>query len=335
MLKRLWLIILMAVVSGCSMNSGRIRLLNYDVATAIFGNVPDAVTVSKGDTLYSISRRYDVPLRDLITLNQLVPPYTLSVGQVIRIPSARYHIVEKGDTLYSISKRYEVDLTTLSKLNHITPPYTLAIGQRLDLPGSISSHSDSGSGYSAQDTTVWYTPKKTQTSTFKATTAKKTVKKASSVKKSTSAKTSAVKKKAPAKKTPTKRTVVQKRTSKFSWPVKGKVISKFGSIGKGRTNDGINIRAAKGTAVKAADKGTVVYAGNELKGFGNLILVKHSGGWITAYAHNQKLLVKKGQKVVKGEKIATVGDTGGVNEPQLHFEVRAGKKAVNPLTYLP
>ena len=85
----------------------------------------------------------------------------------------------------------------------------------------------------------------------------------------------------------------------------------------------------------AADSGTVAYAGNELKGFGNLILIKHSDGWITAYAHNDKLLVKKGQKVVRGEKIATVGSTGSVTTPQLHFEVRAGKKAVNPRSYLP
>ena len=129
-------------------------------------------------------------------------------------------------------------------------------------------------------------------------------------------------------------TPVKKRKTKFMWPVKGTVISNFGSIGKGRNNDGINIKAPLGTAVKCADAGTVAYAGNELKGFGNLILVKHNDGWITAYAHNDKILVKKGQKVRRGEKIATVGSTGGVNSPQLHFEIRAGKKAVNPRSYL-
>ena len=112
-------------------------------------------------------------------------------------------------------------------------------------------------------------------------------------------------------------------------------MSIFGTIGKGRANDGINIKAARGTAVKAADAGTVAYAGNELKGFGNLILVRHNDGWITAYAHIDRLLVKKGQKVRRGEKIATGGATGGVNSPQLHFEIRAGKKAVNPVAYLP
>ena len=129
-------------------------------------------------------------------------------------------------------------------------------------------------------------------------------------------------------------TKVSPRKTKFTWPVKGTVISKFGTIGKGRTNDGINIKAPLGTTVKAADSGTVAYAGNELKGFGNLILIKHNDGWVTAYAHNDRLVVKKGDKVKKGEKIATVGSTGGVNTPQLHFEVRAGKKAVNPQNYL-
>ena len=106
-------------------------------------------------------------------------------------------------------------------------------------------------------------------------------------------------------------------------------------MGKGRKNDGINIKAPLGTAVKAADAGTVAYAGNELKGFGNLILIKHHDGWITAYAHNDRLFVKKGQKVSRGEKIASVGSSGGVTSPQLHFEVRTGKKAVNPRAYLP
>ena len=109
----------------------------------------------------------------------------------------------------------------------------------------------------------------------------------------------------------------------------------FGTVGKGLRNDGINIKAALGTNVKAADQGIVAYAGNELKGFGNLVLIKHSDGYITAYAHVDKMYVKKGQKVIRGEKIATVGSTGSVKTPQLHFEVRAGKKAVNPKSYLP
>lgn len=311
---RKFIFLLFVFLSACSYNSGRIRLLNYDLRTELFGDIPSSIIVSKGDTLYSISRRYNVPLRDLITVNQLTPPYTLAVGQSLSIPTAKYHIVAKGDTLYNISKRYNIDLTTLSRLNNLSSPYTLSIGQKLALPATISS---SRNMYADTDDEVWLPQKSTKVTSSKKSTVKKAQTKA---KKTVSS---------------SKTTTVKKRTTKFAWPVKGTVISKFGTIGKGRNNDGINIKASKGTAVKAADKGTVVYSGNELKGFGNLILIRHSDGWITAYAHNQKLLVKKGQKVVRGEKIATVGDTGGVNEPQLHFEVRAGKKPVNPLTYLP
>lgn len=296
MLKKFFPILLACfVLGGCYNSGGQLRLFNR---YSFFGSSPSSITVEKGDTLYSISRRYGIPLKDLIEANNLKAPYILKVGGRLSIPSARYHVVEKGDTLYSISRKYNVDVTTLSQKNHLRPPYTLNVGQRLALSGTIF-----GSGYVASSAQA--------KNTSSSVNSKKTSSYASSY-------------------TPPK-----KRTAKFQWPVQGRVVSTFGVIGKGRKNDGINISAARGTAVKAADKGTVAYAGNELKGFGNLILVKHPDGWITAYAHNEKLLVRKGQKVIKGEKIATVGSTGGVNSPQLHFEVRAGKKAVNPRAYLP
>ena len=213
------------------------------------------------------------------------------------MPAAQYHIVKKGDTLYSIAREHNLDVASLTRKNNLQAPYTLYVGQKLALSGSVSGTS--------------YKQSAVKSATNKTSVSNKRASRTSNY-------------------TPPKN-----RTAKFMWPVKGTVISGFGVIGKGRKNDGINIKAARGTAVKAADKGTVAYAGNELKGFGNLILIKHPDGWITAYAHNDKLLVRKGQKVIKGEKIATVGSTGGVNSPQLHFEVRAGKKAVNPRKYLP
>ena len=116
----------------------------------------------------------------------------------------------------------------------------------------------------------------------------------------------------------------------FIWPVKGEVIAEFGTTGKGQHNDGINIKVPPGTPVVAADDGVVAYSGNELRGFGNLLLIKHSDGWMTAYAHNQALLVKRGETVKRGQKIAKSGDSGGVSEPQLHFEIRQGTRAVDP-----
>ncbi|WP_229743613.1 peptidoglycan DD-metalloendopeptidase family protein [Aliidongia dinghuensis] len=121
----------------------------------------------------------------------------------------------------------------------------------------------------------------------------------------------------------------------FSWPVSGRIISTFGPAAGGTHNDGINISAPEGTTVVAAEAGTIAYAGNELRGFGNLLLIKHDGGWVTAYAHNEVLLVKKGDRVRRGQAIARVGNTGGVNGSQLHFELRSGTKAVDPLDHLP
>jgi len=120
----------------------------------------------------------------------------------------------------------------------------------------------------------------------------------------------------------------------FLWPVRGSVISDFGSKPGGLQNDGINIAAAEGTTIRAAENGVVVYAGNELRGFGNLLLIRHSGGWMTTYAHASELLVRRSQEVKRGQPIAKVGSSGNVTSPQLHFEIRRGTRAVNPREYL-
>lgn len=293
-LKKFFYILLLALsLSACT--NGRWLDLG-----SLWGS-SDTVRVAKGDTLYSISRNYGIPLKDLINANRLKAPYTLYVGQVLRIPSKQYHVVKRGESLYSISRDYNVDITTLSRINNLSTPYALHVGQKLQLPASVSAKSSG-----------------VQTPVKKATT---------------SAKSNGYQyQSAPIKDS---YTPVANRKTKFDWPVQGRIISGFGNLGSGRKNDGINIKADLGATVKAADAGTVAYAGNELKGFGNLILIKHNDGWITAYAHNDKLFVTKGQKVKRGEKIASAGSTGSVTTPQLHFEVRQGKKAVNPRPYLP
>ena len=122
--------------------------------------------------------------------------------------------------------------------------------------------------------------------------------------------------------------------SKFLWPVQGKVVAGFGAQGKGYHNDGINILAPRGTEVRAAENGVIAYAGNELRGFDNLVLIKHSGGWTTAYAHTDQILVSRGQTVKRGQPIARVGSSGNVARPQLHFEIRKGARAVDPTRLL-
>ena len=286
-------------LSGCASTNNGIQLVS-SYYHKIFGT-PDTVQVKKGDTLYSIAKRYDMSISDLIDLNGIDSPNQLYVGQVLKTTSNKYYTVKKGDTLASIARQYGLNYKTLAQKNNIKPPYALNVGQKIAISGNVSNTSQTANtSAKAQTKTAAQAKKVTQTTRTTSTA-----------------------------------NVSSKRASKFVWPVSGKIISNFGTVGKGLKNDGINISAPLGTTVKAGDKGTIAYAGNGLKGFGNLILIKHPDGYITAYAHTDKILVKKGQTVMRGEKIATVGKTGGVSAPQLHFEVRAGKKAVNPKNYLP
>lgn len=125
-----------------------------------------------------------------------------------------------------------------------------------------------------------------------------------------------------------------RRQALFAWPVSGRLLSGFGAKAGGLRNDGINIAAAEGTPVKAAEAGVVAYVGNELRGFGNLVLLRHGDGWMTAYAHVEQVRVTPGQLVQRGEVVARVGRSGQVDEPQLHFEIRKGRSAVDPTRYL-
>lgn len=255
--------------------------------------------VHRGDTLYTLAKKNDLSMRALIAENNLTAPYQLKVGQKLLIPKPKTHTVQKGETLYSVSKKYNMSVNALSKMNQLQEPYTIHVGQTLVIAQSSSPE--------------------TQTTTAS--------KQSSKAIKQPSQKTASF--------TPRKNVSIPSSQAKkrFAWPVKGQVVSNFGVSNKGQ-NDGINIACKKGTPVLASDTGTIGYAGNELKGYGNLVLIKHDDGWITAYAHNDKLLVKKGQRIKKGDKIALSGQTGNVKTPQLHFEIRYKTKVVNPKNYL-
>ena len=121
---------------------------------------------------------------------------------------------------------------------------------------------------------------------------------------------------------------------KFRWPARGRIIAGFGRRPDHTHNDGINILVPQGSSVLAAESGTVAYAGSELKGYGNLVLIRHEGNWISAYAHNDTLLVRRGDHVERGQEIAKAGKTGAVDQPQLHFELRQGSKPVDPVPHL-
>ena len=217
--------------------------------------------------------------------------------------------VAAGDTLYSLSRKYSVPVNDLAVMNNLTAPFTLSVGQKLKVPNLNSAPVRSNVAVSSTVTV--------------ATGTQSTVASSGPVKEKISSD--------PTKKLPT---ITARSSSKFSWPVRGKILSAYGAKGDGLFNDGINIAAAQGTAVGAAENGVVAYAGNEVKGMGNLIIIQHSGGWMTVYAHLDSMIVRRGTKVSVGQKIGTVGETGKVDEPQLHFEIRKGTKAYNPSSYL-
>ncbi|MDJ0945238.1 MAG: peptidoglycan DD-metalloendopeptidase family protein [Kiloniellales bacterium] len=278
--------------------------------------------VTVRDTLYSISRRFHVPLRSLIDANGLEPPYTLRVGQRLTLPKARTYTVVKGDTVYGISRRHGVDMSELMRLNGIKPPYTISVGQALRVPDpsgrpivvATASLASNGSAAAAKPTRPAASVASPAPQVPAAEAAPRPVPVAAGT--------------GPVPRPP------PRSGSKFLWPVQGKVVSGFGAQGKGYHNDGINILAPRGAEVRAAENGVIAYAGNELRGFGNLVLVKHDGGWTTAYAHTDQILVSRGQTVKRGQMIARVGSSGNVARPQLHFEIRKGARAVDPTRLL-
>jgi len=248
-------------------------------------------SVVLGDSLWSISKRYNVEMRDLIIKNQLKAPYRLRVGNRIKISSPKVYVVKSGDSLYSISRVFGVDMNKISKINRLSSPYVIHEGDVLNLP--VSSYRNNNFASSKKEIIP-----------------KSVVKRSKIVE------------------------VPPKSSGRFMRPVNGRLISSYGGKKGGLHNDGINISVPRGTVVKSAENGVVAYVGGEIEGYGNLILVRHENRLMTAYAHLDSISVKKGQKVIKGDMIGRVGSTGGVDVPQLHFEIRKGTKALNPAKYL-
>ena len=308
-------------------NIGRAALLSLGLALAIggcsrgnpapvyapagaVGVNPTKVIVQVGDTVYAIANRFGVPVRDLIQANFLLPPYGVRPGRVLKLPSPGIHLVVAGDTLYGVSRLYGIDMTSLARINRMRPPYTILVGQKLRLPGNAKAVQ-----VAANDKPVKL--KRPQANPRKA------------------AVRTPGKKPAVAKKVQPKAEKPPSRAGgRFAWPIKGPILSSFGAKKGGLYNDGINIAAKRGDKVRAAENGVVAYAGNELRGFGNLLLIRHQGGWMTAYAHTDKLLVKRGQTVKRAQVIGYAGSSGSVAKPQVHFEIRKGSRAVNPLRFL-
>ncbi|HFZ8996986.1 TPA: amidase activator ActS [Citrobacter freundii] len=206
--------------------------------------------------------------------------------------SGSVYTVKRGDTLYRISRTTGTSVRELARLNDISPPYTIEVGQKLKLGGSAKATTGSSKKASKPTRTAKVTP-------------------SSAVPKSSWP-------------------PVGQRC--WRWPASGKVILPYSTAEGG--NKGIDIAAARGTPVYAAGAGKVVYVGNQLRGYGNLIMIKHDENYITAYAHNDTLLVTNGQSVKAGQKIATMGSTDA-DSVRLHFQIRYRATAIDPLRYLP
>jgi len=285
---------------------------------AVTETLPGQVTVLPGDTVYAISRRTGATPQSIIALNRLQPPYAIEIGQTIRVPSSAVppshysttavaapaapvemrdgqHVVRPGDTLYSISRSTGASVAEIAGANRLRAPYTLSVGETLRIPNARVASVAPAPGHAAEtDSDVGEFARSVSYGGE-----------------------------------PTK------KPSLFDWPVQGAIIGNYGLSSTGKRNDGVNIAAAPGSEVRAAAGGEVVYAGNELAGFGNLVLIRHPGGWVTAYAHSDALRVKEGDLVKQGQAIATAGQTGNASTTQVHFELRKGKEPVDPALHLP
>jgi murein DD-endopeptidase MepM/ murein hydrolase activator NlpD len=334
-------------------------MASYQPNTEVTGSLPAAppppvwtweggtpITVAPGETLDMISRQHGVPVAAIMQANNITSPATVHAGdhlviprrslsaaasvppatriastapgmpvgapRTVLAPTTGVHVVAPGETLHSIARLYGKSVMVLATANNIRPDTMVKVGERIIIPG-VQPGAPVAPRAQAQvapppgpSLATAESPHSARVATPEAPAQDNTIKTAE-----------------PAGGLPS-----------FRWPVRGRVIAGFGPTPNGLQNDGINLAVPEGTPVKAAEDGVVAYAGNELKGYGNLVLVRHSNGFVTAYAHASDILVKRGETVKRGQVIAHSGQTGNVTSPQLHFEIRKGSTPVDPSQYL-
>ncbi len=310
------------------------------------------IIVGTSDTLETLSRRYNVSSAAILQANGYKGPRALQPGQQLIIPhqaataaapalaappkaavaaapvsAPSVHIVNRGDTLMSIAHRNHVPVAELAKVNSLDPNAKLKLGQKISVPGAKSAAAPAVAPTQvagAQPTAV-----AAPATRIAAVTPEPAKEKARLAQATTTPEAAAA-----ATETPVKTAEATGALPTFRWPVRGRVVTGYGAKTNGKSNDGINVAVPEGTPVKAAEDGVVAYSGNELKGYGNLILVRHSNGYVTAYAHASELMVKRGETIKRGQIIAKSGQSGEVGSPQLHFEIRKGSSPVDPLQFL-
>jgi murein DD-endopeptidase MepM/ murein hydrolase activator NlpD len=321
------------------------------------------VTVAQGETIQSLSHRYGVPALAIAEANGMstatpiypgqrlvIPKYSrgqaavppppaqpqlasapIITGSVRNASQGGVHTVAPGETLFSVARRYHVSPVALAQANNLPPHHQLRMGERLTIPGAAGSRIAQAAPRPAP--AIAAPPQRPVVQAPPPAGPR--------VAEFQPAPPPAARVMTPAKENPAAEEAKPEPAEAsagngpgFRWPARGRVITGFGPKPTGQQNDGINIAVPEGTPVKASDDGVVAYAGNELKGYGNLVLVRHSNGYVTAYAHASELMVKRGDSVKRGQVIAKSGQTGNVSSPQLHFEVRKGATPVDPMQHL-
>ncbi|MET0481721.1 MAG: M23 family metallopeptidase, partial [Aestuariivirgaceae bacterium] len=243
------------------------------------------------------------------------------------------HVVRSGETLFSIGRAYNVSPFEIAEANNLPRNYSVKTGEQLRIPGGGHQIARNDADAAPVEQKSWrQKPQLEQAEPAEeAATAESPAEPSAETADSGD---QADEQPAPEQQATAESEPEPAADAGFRWPVRGKVIATFGQKPNGTRNEGINIAVPEGTSVRAAESGVVAYAGNELKGYGNLVLLRHENGWVTAYAHNKDLFVRRGDTVKRGDVIAKAGQTGSVTSPQLHFELRKGATAVDPTKYL-
>jgi murein DD-endopeptidase MepM/ murein hydrolase activator NlpD len=317
-----------------------------------------AVIVGPGENLDALSRKYGVPGSAILQANNFANAGAIKTGQKIVIPrynqnqapaaiasapprlvspspaaappvaapaavkapansNAYVHVVAPGETLTSIARKYRKPLVMIASANNIPPHTMVKMGDRIVIPGRTAAAAPPPATAKAPAPIAVRAP---------TPAAPKVV----AVESGPTARVAT-----PAAAAVDDDAVGSAGGTAFRWPVRGRIITGFGAKPNGQQNDGINLAVPEGTAVRASDDGVVAYAGNELKGYGNLILIRHANGFVTAYAHASEIMVKRNDQVRRGQVIAKSGQSGTVTSPQLHFEIRKGSSPVDPMQFLP
>jgi murein DD-endopeptidase MepM/ murein hydrolase activator NlpD len=336
------------------------------------GGMP--VVVGRGDTIDTIARRYGVPGWAILQTNGIREGVAVRPGQRLVIPryvvgeaeaaapnqvarvepphiapprvepqrvaeapraqtSGDVHVVQPGESLIGIARRNGMTLAELARFNHIPPFTKVSVGDRIAVPMRGQQQQRVAERQPQVHEPV---AQRIQTARVERPRAAPPVENVGSVPVENARVATPEPAPAAAAESPVKKaeSVAANKMPQFRWPVTGHIIEAFGQRPNGTTNDGINLAVPEGTPIKAAEDGVVAYAGNELKGYGNLVLIRHADNFVSAYANASELLVKRGDTVKRGQVIARAGQTGNVTSPQLHFEIRKGSTPVDPRKYL-